>query len=102
MTWQGKDLQELRRFIYANSLDRHVLRKLLHKIMPDQCNCPTNSDAPDGGAGGGGGGRCSGHEVALPIQATVQELDLPEENIATLLCHLESHPAKWVLEVITL
>ena len=40
-----------------------------------------------------------GHEVAIVIDSTVQELDLPEENIATLLCHLEAHPARWVMEV---
>ena len=85
--FQGKDLQELRRFIYSNSLDRHVLRKLLRKIVPPKCKCPEGS--------------CVGHEVAVVIESTVNELDLPEENIATLLCHLESHPAKWVLEVFT-
>lgn len=35
----------------------------------------------------------------MVIESTVQELDMPEENIATLLCHLESHPARWVPEV---
>ena len=29
----------------------------------------------------------------------VQELDMPEENIATLICHLEAHPAQWIMEV---
>lgn len=57
--FQGKDLQELRRFIYANSLDRHVLRKLLRKIFPPEtCKCPPES--------------CTGHEVAIPIDAIVQ------------------------------
>ena len=83
---QGRDLQELRRFIYANSTDRHILRKLVRKILPaETCTCPTGS--------------CQGHEVALPVDLTVQELDMPEENIATLLCHLESHPAGWIREV---
>ena len=84
---KGKDLQELRRFIYSNSLDRHVLRKLLRRIVPERCKCDEGS--------------CTGHEVAMIIETTVNELDLPEENICTLLCHLESHPAKWVLDVST-
>ena len=29
----------------------------------------------------------------------MQELDMPEENIATLICHLEAHPAHWIIEV---
>lgn len=81
-------MQELRRFIYANSTDRHILRKLMRKILPEPCQCREN-----------GGSECKGHEVAMVIESTVQELDMPEENIATLLCHLESHPARWVLEV---
>lgn len=85
---QGKDLQELRRFIYANSTDRHVLRKLVRKILPEPCQC-----AADGSK------ECKGHEVALVVESTVQELDMPEENIDTLLCHLEAHPSRWVLEV---
>lgn len=88
--FQGRDLQELRRFIYANSTDRHVLRKLMRKILPPQCHCPPQADGSSG---------CLGHEVALVVESTVQELDMPEENIATLLCHLESHPAGWIREV---
>lgn len=37
----------------------------------------------------------------MVIQTTVQELDMPEENIATLLCHLEAHPSRWVIDVAT-
>lgn len=32
---------------------------------------------------------CAGHEVAIPIESTVQELDVKEECISTLLCYLE-------------
>lgn len=85
---QGRDLQELRRFIYANSTDRHILRKLVRKILPEPCECSKN-----------GPGQCTGHEVALVVESTVQELDMPEENIDTLLCHLEAHPSRWVLEI---
>ena len=42
---------------------------------------------------------CGGHEVAVPTERLVQELDMPEENIATLLCYLELHDKCW-LEVL--
>ncbi len=32
---------------------------------------------------------CAGHEVAVPIEATVQSLDAREECVSTLLCYLE-------------
>ena len=32
---------------------------------------------------------CAGHEVAVPIENTVQEFDAKEECIQTLLCYLE-------------
>lgn len=37
----GKDRNELRRHIYANSIDRHVIRKLLQKIFVP-CACSKN------------------------------------------------------------
>ena len=39
---------------------------------------------------------CGGHEVALPIEKSVQALDMKEESIETLLCYLELHQKKWV------
>lgn len=42
---------------------------------------------------------CGGHDVAIPIESTVQELDMSEESIATLLCYLELHSSRW-LEVL--
>ncbi|KAB0396236.1 hypothetical protein E2I00_007196 [Balaenoptera physalus] len=33
---------------------------------------------------------------ALPVQPTVQALDMPEEAIETLLCYLELHPQRWL------
>ena len=42
---------------------------------------------------------CGGHEVAMITESVVQELDLREESIATLLCYLELHPRRW-LEVL--
>jgi ATP-dependent DNA helicase Q4 len=41
--------------------------------------------------------RCPGHEISFIIDETVQELDIPQENITTILCYLEldSHK-KWI------
>lgn len=33
--------------------------------------------------------KCSGHEIGIPIDDTIQMLDIPEENIETLLNYLE-------------
>ncbi|XP_059613084.1 ATP-dependent DNA helicase Q4 [Phlebotomus argentipes] len=70
-----RDKIELQRFIYANSIDRFTLRRFLRKIFCP-CACKTT-------------GSCPGHEIAFSVDATVQELDVPEENISTLLCYLE-------------
>ena len=42
---------------------------------------------------------CGGHEVAMVTESLIQELDMREENIATLMCYLELHPRRW-LEVL--
>lgn len=39
---------------------------------------------------------CPRHEVAFSIAETVQHLDIPEENIATLLCYLELHENRYI------
>ncbi|XP_066571902.1 ATP-dependent DNA helicase Q4 isoform X2 [Amia ocellicauda] len=39
---------------------------------------------------------CHTHERAIPIQETVEALDITEEGIETLLCYLELHPQQWV------
>lgn len=39
---------------------------------------------------------CAGHEVCFSVEDTVQELDIPEENIATLLCYLELHEQRYI------
>lgn len=40
--------------------------------------------------------KCPGHESSFSIEATVQELDIPEENISTLLCYLELHEQRYI------
>ncbi|KAG9355410.1 hypothetical protein JZ751_000248 [Albula glossodonta] len=39
---------------------------------------------------------CHTHERAVPIQDTVEALDITEEGLETLLCYLELHPQQWV------
>ncbi|XP_030754081.1 ATP-dependent DNA helicase Q4 isoform X1 [Sitophilus oryzae] len=77
---QGRDENELCRHIYGNSIDRHVIRKLLKKIFVP-CAC---KDV------------CPKHEVGFSIDETVKALDIPEENISTLLCYLELHEHKYI------
>ncbi|XP_015585823.1 ATP-dependent DNA helicase Q4 [Cephus cinctus] len=83
----GKDTYELRRHIYANGLDRHMIRRLLQKVfVPCSCNKTANTNKT----------RCPGHEVAIPVDETVRALDIPEEMILTLLCYLELHPRRFI------
>lgn len=70
----------MRRHIHANSIERHTVRKLLQKVFIP-CSCK---------------GLCFKHEVAFSIESTVRALDIPEENISTLLCYLELHPNKYI------
>lgn len=76
----GNDLQELGRYIYSQSVDRYVIRKLVQRVF-QPCKCV---------------GTCVTHEVTFSIEETVKLLDLPEENISTLLCYLQLHPKRWI------
>lgn len=40
--------------------------------------------------------KCPGHESCFSVEKTVQALDIPEENIATLLCYLELHEQRYI------
>uniref|UniRef100_A0A8D8TN21 DNA 3'-5' helicase n=2 Tax=Cacopsylla melanoneura TaxID=428564 RepID=A0A8D8TN21_9HEMI len=77
---KNEDINELRKHIYANTVDRLTIRKLLERVFT-KCSCK---------------GICRKHEVAFSIKDTIQDLDLPEENILTLLCYLELHEKKWI------
>lgn len=109
---------ELRRHIYANSIDRHIIRKLLRKIFipcactkPEQVAAKPNDDPlksdidaiqdinwnDEMEEGNNSKKRhCPGHEVCFSVDETINELDIPEENIATLLCYLELHDQRYV------
>ncbi|XP_026012839.1 ATP-dependent DNA helicase Q4 [Astatotilapia calliptera] len=39
---------------------------------------------------------CHTHERAIPIQETIEALDITEEGVETLLCYLELHPQRFV------
>ncbi|XP_051519457.1 ATP-dependent DNA helicase Q4-like isoform X2 [Myxocyprinus asiaticus] len=39
---------------------------------------------------------CHMHERAIPMQETVETLDITEESVETLLCYLDLHPQQWV------
>ncbi|XP_066588951.1 ATP-dependent DNA helicase Q4 [Prorops nasuta] len=85
---ENSDKWELQRHIYANGVDRHMIRKLLQKVFLP-CSCTNEADKA-------AGRRCPGHEVAIPIDETVRALDIPEEMISTLLCYLELHPKRYI------
>ncbi|KAL1117118.1 hypothetical protein AAG570_004446 [Ranatra chinensis] len=79
---KGGDLAELKRHIYSDTVDRHTIRKLLQMVFVS-CSCPRDAQCPK-------------HEVAFPIEEVVEALDMPQENIQTLLCYLELHETRWV------
>ncbi|XP_074841678.1 ATP-dependent DNA helicase Q4 [Carettochelys insculpta] len=115
---QGGDLNELRRHIYADTVDFFTIKKLVQKVFP-RCKCVElhrkQQDLSRGGevsdaelvgaseeqAPWADGVRehqrvCYKHERAIPVQQTVESLDVREEGIETLLCYLELHPRHWV------
>ncbi|XP_040521200.1 ATP-dependent DNA helicase Q4 isoform X4 [Gallus gallus] len=143
---EGSDRYELRRHIFADSVDFFTIKKLVQAVFPP-CKCRelhrrrraltagmevsdkemaaigmdgdgvtseggddvmrsegnsdgvTSDEDDDIMASEGGGERqrvCYKHERAIPIESTVQDLDLREEAIETLLCYLELHPRRWV------
>ncbi|XP_062935601.1 ATP-dependent DNA helicase Q4 isoform X3 [Cynocephalus volans] len=114
---QGEDLQELRKHVHAEGTDFLAVKKLVQLAFPP-CTCTrpppeqeehksgertvamsslqeakqhsSQSTAPVPRRA------CPGHEQTLPVQSTVQALDMPEEAIETLLCYLELHPLRWL------
>ncbi|KAM4550259.1 ATP-dependent DNA helicase Q4 [Fundulus diaphanus] len=156
---EGGDLNELRRHIYADTVDYHTIKKLVQKVFPackckkiqekrqelwkdiedadllegmDDCDGVTNPAVGENKRGEkqestalqvsdlGEGTKepseaadwqseqkgescdwpeervCHTHERAIPIQETVQALDITEEGVETLLCYLELHPQRFV------
>ncbi|XP_054910029.1 ATP-dependent DNA helicase Q4 isoform X2 [Poeciliopsis prolifica] len=163
---EGGDLHELRRHIYADTVDYYIIKKLVQRVFP-ACKCQkihqkqqelwkdvgdddllemmdvcdenklgekqesTGAEAPDlhsaehseegsvkkergeskEGKDEGADWQsdqktescdwpeerlCHTHERAIPIQETVEALDVTEEGVETLLCYLELHPQRFV------
>lgn len=80
---QRSDLFELRRHAYSNSVDSYAVKKLVELAFPVcQCRKTGQEVSTDPRI-------CRGHEVAIPVEATVQSLDAKEEVLSTLLCYME-------------
>nr|XP_015212812.1 PREDICTED: ATP-dependent DNA helicase Q4 [Lepisosteus oculatus] len=126
---EGRDLHELRRHIYADTVDYFTVKKLVQKAFPP-CKCrqihqkqlsmmqagevddqemleladpPVDASPeqeeqkPETNENDQPVSRvCLTHERAIPIQETVETLDITEEGIETMLCYLELHPQQWV------
>ncbi|XP_077207416.1 ATP-dependent DNA helicase Q4 isoform X2 [Paroedura picta] len=116
---EGEDLHELRRHIYADTVDYLAVKRLVQKVFP-RCRCrdlhrkqqelnkghdvgdaemlavleASGEETPD--LEEEKPSVCHKHERAIPIQQTVEALDFREEGIETLLCYLELHPRRWV------
>lgn len=91
---QGEDLRELRRHVHASATDFLAVKKLVRRVFPP---CPCAQRLPEQeGPLSERAARCPGHVRALPVQPTVQALDMSEEVIETLLCYLELHPQHWL------
>ncbi|XP_051015305.1 ATP-dependent DNA helicase Q4 [Acomys russatus] len=102
---QGEDLCELRRHAHADGIDFLAVKKLVQRVFPP-CMCaqrPRSESSLEETKEHSGqqtysilGRACLGHKRALPVQSTVQTLDMTEEAIETLLCYLELHPRHWL------
>ncbi|XP_071995154.1 ATP-dependent DNA helicase Q4 isoform X2 [Engystomops pustulosus] len=122
---ESQDLDELRRHVYADSVDYFTVKKLVQRVFPE-CRCrelQNKRAALSRGCEVGDSEMidflencevdereeerattteklmerlCHRHERALPIEETVQALDVREESIETLLCYLELHECRWL------
>uniref|UniRef100_A0AAX7SSP3 DNA 3'-5' helicase n=1 Tax=Astatotilapia calliptera TaxID=8154 RepID=A0AAX7SSP3_ASTCA len=110
---EGGDLHELRRHIYADTVDYYTVKRLVQKVFP-ACKCKQihqkqqelfkTEDQRDNRERDQEEERCDWprervchtHERAIPIQETIEALDITEEGVETLLCYLELHPQRFV------
>lgn len=75
--------------MHANAIDFLTVKKLVQRAFPP-CACTQRLSEQEGGERQEGcsskqpsceqTARCPGHKRALPVQPTVQALDLPEEG----------------------
>uniref|UniRef100_A0A3B4CKC3 DNA 3'-5' helicase n=1 Tax=Pygocentrus nattereri TaxID=42514 RepID=A0A3B4CKC3_PYGNA len=97
---EGGDLHELRRHIYADTVDYFTVKRLVQRVFPP-CKCRQIHQNGSGEIEQSEGEElvqrvCHTHERAVPMQDTVEALDITEEGLETLLCYLELHPQRWV------
>lgn len=55
-----------------------------------------NDEVQEGSSGNAPKRYCPSHEICFSVDETINELDIPEENISTLLCYLELHDQRYV------
>lgn len=121
----AQDLDELRRHVHADSVDYITVKKLVQRVFP-KCKCRDIQKKRDALRRGcelnddemldflaqcdgqeevreippsvekAVERACHRHERVLPIEETVQALDVREEGIETLLCYLELHSSQWL------
>uniref|UniRef100_A0A4W3GC95 DNA 3'-5' helicase n=1 Tax=Callorhinchus milii TaxID=7868 RepID=A0A4W3GC95_CALMI len=123
---EGGDMNELRRHIYADTVDYFTVKKLVQNAFPP-CKCREIHQKQQDLISSGHVGDdemmhipdpseeqlpekpepveefnalsprvCQTHARAMPIQSTIETLDIREEGIETLLCYLELHTQHWV------
>ncbi|XP_030831457.1 ATP-dependent DNA helicase Q4 [Strongylocentrotus purpuratus] len=97
----GSDVWELKRHTFGNSVDRFTVKKLVKRIFRP-CKCNQIHKLKEANAGENDEHKpshsiCPGHACSFPVETTVQDLDIKEEGIATLMCYLELHPDRWLV-----
>uniref|UniRef100_A0A8K9X7R7 DNA 3'-5' helicase n=1 Tax=Oncorhynchus mykiss TaxID=8022 RepID=A0A8K9X7R7_ONCMY len=79
---EGGDLHELRRHIYANTVDYYTVKKIVQKVFPP-CRCRQIHQ--------------NQYQTVLHNRLKMIEvLSLCLSGLETLLCYLELHPQQWV------
>ncbi|XP_018430173.1 PREDICTED: ATP-dependent DNA helicase Q4 [Nanorana parkeri] len=121
----SQDLDELRRHVYADSVEYITVKKLVQRVFPKckcrdfqkkrealrrgceldddemldilaQCEGEEETEERPPAMEKSVERMCHRHERVLPIEETVQALDVREEGLETLLCYLELHPSHWL------
>lgn len=77
VSMQGEDLWELRRHAHADGIDFLAVKKLVQLVFPP-CACTRRHNGQQ--THPVLGQACQGHKRALPVQSTVQALDMTEEG----------------------
>ena len=77
---QDADLCELRKHAFANGMDGQSLRDFVNVVFPS-CKCEVSRDDDSLG--------CPGHMVGLCIDRSVNDFDIPEGSLGTMLCYCE-------------